>query len=115
MLKPPEPPADQESGKDFGTLIHELIDNAKGYARAEVDLAKAIAADKTRRARTAAMLIGLALFLAMGALNALCIGILLGFGAVMSPVLAGICSFLLIGAVAGLAAWIGISKLRDSL
>jgi len=115
MLKPPDRPVEDGADRDFGDLVHQLIEDAKGYARAEVDLAKAIASDKAKGLRTSAVLLILALFVATGALNALCIGILLGFDTLMSPVLAGICAFLLIGAVAGLLAWIGIKKLGDSL
>jgi hypothetical protein len=115
MLKPPLSPAEGGNDRHIGDIVHQLIDDAKDYARAEVDLAKVIAADKTKRIRTAAAFLVAALFIAMGALNALCIGILLGFDTLMSPVLAGICAFLLIGAVAGLLAWIGIGKLRDSV
>jgi hypothetical protein len=115
MLKPPAMNDERGDERNFGDLVHQLIEDCKTYARAEADLAKAIAGEKAKGLRTAAILLVLALFVAMGALNALCVGILLGFGALMSPVLAGLCSFLVIGAVAGVLAWVGIKKLGDSL
>lgn len=115
MLKPAGdgPPGGNE--RSFGELASQLVDDAKAYARAEVDLAKAIAADKTKSLRISAIFLVAAAFVAMGALNALCFGIYVGLAMLMSPVLAGILAFVLIGAVAALLAWLGVSKLRDAL
>lgn len=115
MLKPPDRPAEPQQERDFGDLVRQLLDDAKAYARAEADLARAIAADKAKSLRGPVILLVAALLLGMGAINALCIGILLGFNALMSPVLAGICACVLTGAIAALLAWIGVSKLRDWL
>ena len=114
MLKPAGegPPSGGE--RSIGELATQLVDDAKDYARAEVDLVKAIAVDKTRSLRVAAILLVAALFVAMGALNALSVAIFVGLAMLMSPVLAGIVAFVLIGAVAGLLAWAGIAKLKDA-
>ena len=55
------------------------------------------------------------LFVAMAAINALCIAIFVALAALMGPLLAGIAAFLLIGAVAAVMAWVGYSRLRDAL
>ena len=36
MLKPPDRPVEDGADRDFGDLVHQLIEDAKGYARAEV-------------------------------------------------------------------------------
>ena len=45
MLKPVDP-GPQPPERPIGELVHELIENGKEYARAEIDLYKAIAAAK---------------------------------------------------------------------
>ena len=47
MLKPADPGPPQEE-RPIGELVHELIENGKSYARAEVGLYKAIATSKAK-------------------------------------------------------------------
>jgi hypothetical protein len=113
MLKPAEPaPPDDDRG--IGDIVSDLIDDAKAYAQAEFDLAKAIAAGKARGLKIGAALLGIALVVAFGAITALSIGIFALLATFLGPLLGGIVAFLLIGAVAGLLAWAGIGKIRDS-
>ena len=114
MLKPadPTPPGDERS---FGELATQLVDDAKAYARAEVDLAKAIAADKAKSFAIAAILFGAAALVAIGAVSALCVAIFVSLAALMNPLLAGLSTFLIIGAVAGGLGWLGWQKLRNAL
>lgn len=113
MLKP----ADQASGDDrgIGEIVSDLIDDAKAYARAEADLAKAIAADKAQGLKIGAILLVVALVVAFGAVTALSVGIFALLATFLGPLLGGIVAFVLIGAVAGLLAWAGIAKIRESL
>lgn len=104
------PPGEE---RPIGDLVSELVDEGKAYARAEVDLAKAIASAKANAAKTPAILFVVATFVAMAALNALAFGIVLALDTLMGPLLAGILAFVLIGAVAGLLGWLGVQKLRD--
>ena len=48
MLKPPNEPegAPGDNDRAIGELVHELIEDGKAYARAEVGLVKAMAAAK---------------------------------------------------------------------
>lgn len=101
--------------RSFGELATQLIDDAKAYAQAEVDLAKAIAADKVSGLRIGGILLVAAAFVALGAINALCIAIYVALAALMAPILAGIVTFVLVGALAGLLGWLGYSRLRDAL
>ncbi len=101
--------------RSFGELATQLVEDAKAYAQAEIDLAKAIAADKVSAFKMGALLLAIALFVAVGALNALCVAVFFVLAGLMNPILAGILTFLLVGAVAALLGWIGFSKLRDAL
>ena len=114
MLKPADTPP---GGNDrpIGELVSQLVDDGKAYAKAEIDLVKAIAADKAAEARTAAILLGLALFIAFGAMVALCVGIVLALATLIGPLLGGVVAFILIGAVAGLLGWLGAQKIRAAL
>jgi len=114
MLKPADTPPDGND-RPIGELVSQLVDDGKAYAQAEIDLVKAIAADKAADARTAAILLGLALIVAFGAIVALCVGIVLALAAVMEPLLAGIVAFILIGGIAAILGWLGAQKIRAAL
>ena len=114
MLKPADTPPGGDD-RPIGELVSQLVDDGKAYAQAEIDLVKAIAADKAADARTAAILLGLALVVAFGAVVALCVGIVMALAAVMAPLLAGIVAFILIGGVAGILGWLGAQKIRAAL
>jgi hypothetical protein len=113
MLKPAEPAPERE--RPIGDIVGDLVDDAKAYARAEFDLAKAIAADKAQGLKVGAILLVVALVVAFGAITALSVGIFALLATFLGPLLGGIVAFILIGAVAGLLAWAGIAKIRDSL
>ena len=115
MLKAPDHRAPAPGDRSFGDLAGDLVDNAKAYARAEVDYAKAVATEKLKSLRVAAALLVVALFVAMGALNTLCIGIYVALARFLGPLAGGIAAFVLIGAIAGLLAWLGARKLGESL
>ena len=74
MLKPAEP-APPEDERPIGEIVSDLVDDAKAYAQAELDLAKAIAADKARRIKVGAILLVVALVVAFGAVTAISVAI----------------------------------------
>lgn len=113
MLKPAEP-APPETERPIGEIVSDLVDDAKAYAQAELDLAKAIAADKARGLKVGAILLVAALVVAFGAVTALSVGIFALLAGFLGPLLGGIVAFILIGAAAGGLAWAGIAKIRDS-
>ena len=115
MLKPGGDLPPSGADRSFGELASQLVDDAKAYARAEVDLAKAIAADKAKAAVVGVVLLVAALFVVMGALNALCVAIFVAIAYHTGPLLAGLITFVLVGAVAGALGWLGWVKLRDAL
>ena len=113
MLKPVEPPQPPE--RPIGDLVHELIEEGKGYARAELGLARAIAAAKAKGLALPAGLLVAALFVAMAAINALVLGVVLALATLIGPLAAGIAGSLIFAAIAGGLAWWAIERGRRAL
>jgi hypothetical protein len=114
MLKPvdPGPPPPE---RPVGELVHELIENGKAYAQAEIGLARAIAAAKGKALAIPAMLFALALLIAIAALNALAVGVVIALETFIGPLAAGFVGMLIFVAVAGLLGWYGYQRLRRDL
>jgi len=114
MLKPvdPGPPPPE---RPIGELVHELIENGKAYARAEIGLAKAIAAAKGKALAIPAAMFGVALICALAAITALAVGVVLALETFIGPLAAGFVGMLIFAAVAGLLGWAGYGRLRRDL
>ena len=113
MLKPidPGPPPPE---RPVGELVHELIENGKAYARAEIGLAKAIAAAKGKALALPAALFGAAFVCALAAVTALAVGVVLGLASLIGPLAAGFVGMLIFAVIAGLLGWYGYNRLlRD--
>ncbi|MEA3058614.1 MAG: hypothetical protein QOE50_26 [Sphingomonadales bacterium] len=114
MLKPvdqgPPPPE-----RPVAELVHELIENGKAYARAEIDLAKAIAAAKGKALAIPAVLFGLAFICALAAVTALALGVVVALETFIGPLAAGFVGMLIFAAIAGLLGWYGYQRLRRDL
>jgi hypothetical protein len=112
MLKQadPTPPADE---RPIGEIVSDLVEDGKAYARAELTVAKAIAQSKVQALKAPVILLVSAVFIGMAALNALAVAIFVTLDSVMSHLVAGIVTFVLIGGIAALLGWLGIKKLRD--
>jgi hypothetical protein len=113
MLKPVDPVPQQE--RPVGELVHELIENGKTYARAEIDLYKTIAAAKGKAIAIPAALFVAALFIGMAAINALVVGVVIALETFIGPLAAGFVGMLIFAAIAGLLGWAGYAKLRRDL
>ena len=114
MLKPadPSPPPPE---RPVGELVHELIEDGKAYARAEIGLYKTIAAAKGKAFAIPAGLFAVALFVAMAALNALAVGVVIALAKFIGPLAAGVVGLLIFAAIAGLLGWVGYIRLRRAL
>jgi protein-S-isoprenylcysteine O-methyltransferase Ste14 len=114
MLKPvdPEPPPPE---RPIGELIHELIENGKAYARAEIGLVKAIAAAKGKALAMPAVMFGLAFVCALAAVTALAVGVVIALDTFIGPLAAGFVGMLIFAAIAGLLGWAGYQRLRRDL
>lgn len=117
MLKPPnEPePIPGDSERPVGELVHELIEDGKAYARAEVGLVKAMAAAKVNAVKLPAILFGIAFLLSLAAITALAVGVAMGLATLIGPLAGGVVAFLLFAAVAGGLAWYGVTRLKRDL
>lgn len=114
MLKPTDnPPTPPE--RPIGELVHELIEDGKAYARAEVGLAKAIAAAKGKALALPVALFAMAFILALTAFTALAVGVVMALATVVGPLAGGFIGMLIFFAVAGGLAWLGYQRLRREL
>lgn len=113
MLKPVDPLPTEE--RPIGELVHELIEEGKAYARAELGLYKAIATAKGKAIAVPAALFAAALFIGMAAINALVVGVVIALETYIGPLAAGFVGMLIFAAVAGLLGWAGYAKLRRDL
>jgi hypothetical protein len=113
MLKPVDPGPQAE--RPVGELVSELIDEGKAYARAEFDLAKAIATAKARALAIPAALFGLALVLVLAAVTALAVGLVLALTKLIGPLLAGIAGLALFAAAAATLGWYGVQRIKRDL
>jgi hypothetical protein len=114
MLKPvdPGPPPPE---RPIGELVHELIEEGKGYARAEIDLLKAIAAAKGKALALPAGLFGVAFILALAGVTALAVGVVMALATYIGPLAAGFVGMLVFLAIAGGLGWYGYERLRRDL
>jgi hypothetical protein len=111
MLKPVDgPPGEQP----VGDLVHQLVEDGKAYARAEIGVAKAIATDKVSAARMPAILFAAALLVMQAAVTVLAVAVCLWLLPMVGPLLAGFIAFLIFAAGAGLLGWLGIKKIKEA-
>ena len=114
MLKPVDSgPTSPE--RPVGELVHELIEEGKAYARAEVGLLKAIATAKGKALALPAGLFVAAFLIGTTALTALAVGVVMGLATLIGPLAAGFVGMLIFAAIAGLLGWYGYSRLRSDL
>ena len=114
MLKPVDP-GQQPPERPIGELVHELIEDGKTYARAEVDLVKAIATAKGKALILPAALFGVAFVLALAAVTALAVGVVLALTKFIGPLAAGFVGMLIFLAIAGGLGWYGVQRLKWDL
>jgi Putative Actinobacterial Holin-X, holin superfamily III len=114
MLKPADP-GPQPPERPVGELVHELIEQGKAYARAEFDLAKAIAAAKGKALIVPAALFGVAFICALAAVTALAVGVVIAFATFIGPLAAGLVGMLVFTGIAVGLGWFGYLRLRRDL
>lgn len=112
MLKRTENLAPEK--RPVGDLVHQLVEEGKAYARAEVDLAKAIAADKASSYKIPAIMLATAFLLLQAAFCALAVAVGLALAPLIGPLLGGIIAFLLFAGGAGGLAWLAGKKIKGA-
>lgn len=98
-------------GASVGTLVQQLAADAREFATAEVEVAKAKALEKVTRYKNAGIFFAAAGTLALAALIALLVGLIMTLATLVGP---GLATLVVIGVtlvVAGVLAWIGKGRL----
>src|SRR3954465_15616885 len=114
MLKPVDPgPLPPE--RPVGELIHQLIEEGKAYARAEIDLLKAIGIAKAKAFLLPAILFGAAFICALAAITAVAVGITIALARFIGPLAAGFIGMLIFAGLAGGLGWYGAERLKREL
>jgi hypothetical protein len=117
VLKPPNDPSppSADNERPVGELVHELIEDGKAYARAEIGVVKAMASARLNAFKLPAILFAAAFVLALAAISALAFGVAAGLATLIGPLAGGFVAFLLFAAVAGGLVWFGVKKLQEDL
>jgi Putative Actinobacterial Holin-X, holin superfamily III len=105
------PPNSATGESSIGELFGRLAEDGKAYARAEVNLYRAIATRRIGQARNGAIALVAALFLVNAALIALLVGFALQLGKWLGPALGGLVVFLVVGVIGFLLVRYGAAKL----
>jgi uncharacterized membrane protein YwaF len=95
----------------IGELFGRLVDQGKGYARAEVGLAKAIAAAKVDAIKLPAILLGAALLFVIAGVVVFCMTIALALATLIGPLAGGLIATVIAFGIAGLLAFVAVKKL----
>ena len=118
MLKPADPePKRPEPGDErpVGEIVHQLVEDGKAYAKAELAVAKAMAADKGKALAIPAAMLGGAFLFLQAAVTILGVAVFLGLLPLMGPVLAGLVAFLIFAGIAGGLGWFAVQKAKRDL
>jgi len=107
-----EPPRDE---RPIGDLVQQLVDDGKAYAKAEIDVAKAITNAKLRALALPAGLIFGAMLVAQAAVTIFAAGVFFELYKVIDPILAGLLAFVLFAAVAGGLGWYAVRRVKQIL
>ena len=114
-MRKPADPGPPPPERPIGELVHELIEEGKAYAQAELGLAKAIASAKAKALVVPAGLFVVAFILALAAIVALAVGVVIALVKFLGPLLAGFVGLLIFAGLAGLLGWIGAGRVRRVL
>ena len=87
-------------------LVSRAMEEGRAYARAEIDLYKAIARHRAARAKSGAIFLAVAAVLGWFAITALILGLVLGLATLIGPLGAG----LAVSAALGIGAYLLLQK-----
>jgi hypothetical protein len=106
-------PQEQEPG--IGELLHRLVEDGRGYARAEIGYYRTLARIRFAAARLGLALAAVALLLVLGAFIALVVGILLTLSPIVGPGFATLITFFGMLLIAGLLGWLGFGRVKAAM
>ena len=103
-----EGPAGDPREESIGDLVNRLVDDARAYARAEVEVVRQIARHRAGKAKTGLILLAGGAVLLVSSLTALLLGLVLGLATLIGPLASGL-------VIAGLLAGTGYLFVRSGL
>ncbi len=118
MLKPADSQPNRPDPGDerpVGEIVQQLVDDGKAYAKAELDVAKAIAAEKGKALVIPSAMLGGAFLFAQAAVTILAVAVCVGLAMFIGPLFGAIAVFLLFAAVAAGLAKFAIDKAKRDL
>ena len=115
MLKPGEHLQPPPPERPVGELVHQLVEDGKAYARAELGIVKAIASSKGKALAVPAGLLGAALLFAQAAITVLAVAVFAALQWALGTIFAGLVAFLIFAALAGGMVWYALKRLRRDL
>lgn len=113
MLKPADSGPTPE--RPIGELVHQLVEDGKAYAQAEIGILKAVAASKGKALALPLAMFAAALLFALAAISALALGVVLALAKLIGPVAAGFVGMVIFAAITGGLGWKGYERLRRDL
>lgn len=93
-----EGPAGDPREESIGDLVNRLVDDARIYAKAEIEVVRQIARHRAGKAKTGLILLAAGGVLLLSSLTALLLGLVLGLAILIGPVASG---FVIAGLLAG--------------
>jgi hypothetical protein len=118
MLKPSDPalrPIGPDEERPVGELVHQLVEDGKAYAKAEVNLVKTIASAKAGALAIPAALVAVGLLFVLAGFGVLATGVFFALESAVGPLLAGLLTFVIFAAIGGVLAKLGINKAKADL
>lgn len=85
-----EGPAGDPREESIGDLVNRLVDDARAYAKAEVEVVRQIARHRAGKAKTGLILLVVGAVLLVSSLTALLLGLVLGLAIWIGPVASGL-------------------------
>lgn len=114
MLKPADQ-GEPQPDRSIGERVQDVVEEAKAYALAEIDFAKAVATAKLRALAWPAGLFFVALLVAQAAITVLAVGVFAALYWAVGPILAAIVASLIFVALAAGLAWYAFIRVRREL
>jgi len=115
MLKRPDPTKESPEERPIGELVHQLVEDGKAYARAELEVGKAIATAKIKALAWPAGIFFVALLASQATVTILAVAAFTALALVMNPLPAGLIAGLIFAAITAGLAWYALRRLRQIL
>ncbi len=104
--------AEPETEESIGALIGRLVEDGKGYARAEIGYYRTLAVSKLGEARSGVILGVAALVIALCAVTALLVGLILSLATLVGPGWATLIVIVAALALSALLGWLAYKRFQ---